>query len=315
MRAAVLREHGATPRVRGVRGPRSRPGRGPGGRPGRGAPPPRPPQGDRHLLHGPAAAAERSWAPTAWAGSPTAAASTSTRPSRPTARWPSATLVPSDALLDVAEGVDDAVAAALGNTGLGRLAVAGVARRAAAGRDRARARRHGRGGQRRGAGRRRRSAPSASSRPTARARACRACSSGAPTRSSRSTRVDDLAAAFREAAGGDVDVTIDMLWGAPASRPCRSPPAARATCRSATWPATTITLPAPRDPVQVARRPRLLRGPPAGRAEGATPTCAWPSTRPTATSPSTWTAGRSTTSRRRGSASAGGRRREDGAGP
>jgi len=125
------------------------------------------------------------------------------------------TLAPTDALLDVAEGADDVVAAALGNTGLaawlslawraelqpgetvlvlgatgsvGSVAVQvaktlGAARVVAA--DRA-----------------------ATPLPRALERGADAV-----------VEIDaggDLAAAFREAAGGDVDVTIDVLWGAPA---------------------------------------------------------------------------------------------------
>ena len=50
-------------------------------------------------------------------------------------------LVPEDALYDIAEGVDDATAAALGNTGLGAWLAVALALGAAARRDRARARR------------------------------------------------------------------------------------------------------------------------------------------------------------------------------
>ncbi len=125
------------------------------------------------------------------------------------------TLVPDDAMLDVAEGVDDAVAAALGNTGLaGWLAVAwrsglepgetvlvlgatgavgSIAVQAAKLLGAGRVVAADRGGDRLG-GLLRRGADAV-------------------------VAVDepgDLAAAIREAAGGEVDVTIDMLWGAPA---------------------------------------------------------------------------------------------------
>jgi NADPH2:quinone reductase len=125
------------------------------------------------------------------------------------------TLVPADAVLEVAEGVDDAVAAALGNTGLaGWLAVAwrsglepgetvlvlgatgavgSIAVQAAKLLGAGRVVAADRGGDRLGdlLGR------------------------GADA----VVEVDgpgDLAAAIREAAGGELDVTIDMLWGAPA---------------------------------------------------------------------------------------------------
>jgi NADPH:quinone reductase-like Zn-dependent oxidoreductase len=124
-------------------------------------------------------------------------------------------LVPAGAVLDVAEGVDDAVAAALGNTGLaGWLAVAwrsglepgetvlvlgatgavgSIAVQAAKLLGAGRVVAADRGGDRLG-GLLRRGADAV-------------------------VEVDgpgDLAAAIREAAGGELDVTIDMLWGAPA---------------------------------------------------------------------------------------------------
>jgi NADPH:quinone reductase-like Zn-dependent oxidoreductase len=125
------------------------------------------------------------------------------------------TLVPSDGLLDVAEGVDDAVAAALGNTALaawlslswraelrpgetvlvlgatgacGGIAVQ-VAKTLGAGRVVA----AGRAGERL-EGLRERGADAVVG----------------------VDRADDLAASFKEAAGGEVDVTIDLLWGEPA---------------------------------------------------------------------------------------------------
>ena len=125
------------------------------------------------------------------------------------------TLVPRDALLDVDEGVDDAQAAALGNTGLaawlaltwrGELregetllvlgatgAVGSVAVQAA---------------KTLGAGR-------VVAADRAGERLPRLLERGADA----IVEVDgagDLATSLREAAGGDVDVTIDMLWGAPA---------------------------------------------------------------------------------------------------
>jgi NADPH:quinone reductase-like Zn-dependent oxidoreductase len=125
------------------------------------------------------------------------------------------TLVPSDVLLDVAEGVDDAVAAALGNTGLAAWlslawraelqrgetvlvlgatgAVGSVAVQVAKTLGAKRVVAADRAGQ----------------------GLAHLLERGADATVEIDT-VDDLAAAFREAAGGDVDVTIDMLWGAPA---------------------------------------------------------------------------------------------------
>ena len=125
------------------------------------------------------------------------------------------TLVPSEALFEVAEGVDDVVAAALGNTGLGAwlaltwraelqrgenvlvLGAAGaagsVAVQAAKALGAARVVAADRAGE----------------------RLPRLLERGADAIVEVDT-ADDLAAAFREATGGDVDVTIDMLWGAPA---------------------------------------------------------------------------------------------------
>jgi NADPH2:quinone reductase len=154
------------------------------------------------------------------------------------------TLVPSDALLEVAQGADDAVAAALGNTGLaawlaltwraelqpgetvlvvgatgsvGRIAVQvaktlGAARVVAA--DRAE--------QDLGQLRER----------------------GADAIVEVDT-TDDLAAAFREAAGGDVDVTIDMLWGAPAVAAMAVAGRGGRHVEVGNMAAETITLPAP----------------------------------------------------------------------
>jgi NADPH:quinone reductase-like Zn-dependent oxidoreductase len=125
------------------------------------------------------------------------------------------TLVPDEALLDVAEGVDDAVAAALGNTGLaawlaltwraglrpgetvlvlgatgavGRIAVQ-VARALGA------------------------------ARVVAADRAGQGLADLIARGADAIVEVDaadDLAAVFRDAAGGEVDVTVDMLWGSPA---------------------------------------------------------------------------------------------------
>jgi NADPH:quinone reductase-like Zn-dependent oxidoreductase len=125
------------------------------------------------------------------------------------------TLVPSDALIDVAEGVDNAVAAALGNTALaawlaltwraelqpgetvlvlgatgacGGMAVQ-VAKVLGAGRVVA----AGRAGE----------------------RLKRLLERGADA-TVEVDATDDLAASFREAARSEVDVTIDTLWGKPA---------------------------------------------------------------------------------------------------
>src|SRR4051812_8851841 len=126
------------------------------------------------------------------------------------------TLVPRDALLDVADGVDDAVAAALGNTGLaawlaltwrGGLqagetvlvlgatgALGGVAVQAA---------------RVLGAGRVVAADLAGTGLAALRERGADAVVELDTT--------DDLAAPFREGAGGDgVDVTIDALWGEPA---------------------------------------------------------------------------------------------------
>jgi NADPH2:quinone reductase len=120
-------------------------------------------------------------------------------------------LVPEDALLPVADGVDDAVAAALGNTGLAAWlaltwraelregervlvlgatgAVGSIAVQAA---------------KLLGAGR-----VVAADRPSE-----RLASTGADAMV-ETEPADTLPDRIREAAQGDVDVTIDMLWGAP----------------------------------------------------------------------------------------------------
>ncbi|MFL5838370.1 MAG: zinc-binding alcohol dehydrogenase family protein [Solirubrobacteraceae bacterium] len=125
------------------------------------------------------------------------------------------TLVPSDALLDVAEGVDDVVAAALGNTGLaawlslawraelqrgetvlilGATGAAGsVAVQVAKTLGAERVVAADRAGD----------------------RLPRLLERGADAIVEVDT-ADDLVASFRDAARGDVDVTIDMLWGVPA---------------------------------------------------------------------------------------------------
>ena len=125
------------------------------------------------------------------------------------------TLVPREALLPVADGVDDEVAAALGNTGLGGWlalewrsglqpgetvlvlgatgAVGGVAVQAA---------------KLLGAGR-----VVAADRPDERLH--RLLDRGADAVVEIDGR-DDLAERIKDAAQGAVDVTIDMLWGAPA---------------------------------------------------------------------------------------------------
>jgi NADPH:quinone reductase-like Zn-dependent oxidoreductase len=125
------------------------------------------------------------------------------------------TVVPADVLVDVPDGVDDSVAAALGNTGLAAYlalawrcglqpgetvlvlgatgAVGTVAVQVA---------------KLLGAGRVVAASP-ASPRLDA------ALDRGADA-TVEIDRADDLAAALRDAAGGDVDVTIDTLWGEPA---------------------------------------------------------------------------------------------------
>ena len=125
------------------------------------------------------------------------------------------TLVPSDALLELAEGVDDVVAAALGNTGLGAWlaltwraqlqrgqtvlvlgatgAAGSVAVQVAKTLGAARVVAADRAGE----------------------RLPRLLERGADAIVEVDT-ADDLAASFREATGGEVDVTIDMLWGTPA---------------------------------------------------------------------------------------------------
>jgi len=154
------------------------------------------------------------------------------------------TLVPSDALLDVAEGVDDAVAAALGNTGLaawlslawraelqrgetvlvlgatgavGRVAVQ-VAKTLGA------------------------------ERVVAADRAGQGLSHLLERGADAIVEIDatdDLAAAFREAAGGDVDVTIDMLWGAPAFAAMSVAAHRGRHVEVGNMASETITLPAP----------------------------------------------------------------------
>jgi NADPH:quinone reductase-like Zn-dependent oxidoreductase len=123
-------------------------------------------------------------------------------------------LVPEDVLFEVADGLDDATAAALGNTGLGawlavawrsRLqpgetvlvlgatgAVGSVAVQAA---------------KLLGAGR-----VVAAARPSERLAALLERGADATVELDG----DDLTAAIKNAAGGDVDVTIDTLWGEPA---------------------------------------------------------------------------------------------------
>jgi NADPH:quinone reductase-like Zn-dependent oxidoreductase len=125
------------------------------------------------------------------------------------------TLVPIEALLEVAEGLDDVAAAALGNTGLGAwlalswraelqpgetvlvLGATGAAGSVAV-----------QAAKSLGAGR-------VVAADRAGERLPRLLERGADA-VVEVDAADDLAASFREAAGGDVDVTIDMLWGAPA---------------------------------------------------------------------------------------------------
>jgi len=119
------------------------------------------------------------------------------------------TLVPSDALLDVAEGVDDAVAAALGNTGL--AAWLSLAWRAELQRGETVLVLGATGAVGRVA------VQVAKTLGAERVVAADRAGQGLSHLLERGAdATDDLAAAFREAAGGDVDVTIDMLWGAPA---------------------------------------------------------------------------------------------------
>jgi NADPH:quinone reductase-like Zn-dependent oxidoreductase len=125
------------------------------------------------------------------------------------------TLVPAEVLVDVPDGVDDSVAAALGNTGLAAYlaltwrsglqagetvlvlgatgAVGTVAVQVA---------------KRLGAGRVVAASPAG---PRLDALLDRGADATVEL-----DRADDLAGALREAAGGDVDVTIDTLWGTPA---------------------------------------------------------------------------------------------------
>jgi NADPH:quinone reductase-like Zn-dependent oxidoreductase len=124
-------------------------------------------------------------------------------------------LVPSDGLLDVAEGVDDSVAAALGNTALAAWlaltwraelqrgetvlvlgatgACGGIAVQVANALGAGRVVAAGRAGERL-EGLRERGADAVA----------------------EVDQAGDLAAELREAAGGEVDVTIDLLWGEPA---------------------------------------------------------------------------------------------------
>jgi len=125
------------------------------------------------------------------------------------------TLVPSDALLDVAEGVDDAVAAALGNTGL--AAWLSLAWRAELQRGETVLVLGATGAVGNVA------VQVAKTLGAERVVAADRAGQGLPHLLERGAdaiveidAADDLAAAFREAAGGDIDVTIDMLWGAPA---------------------------------------------------------------------------------------------------
>ena len=151
------------------------------------------------------------------------------------------TLVPRDALLPVAEGVDDEVAAALGNTGLGGWlalawrsglqpgetvlvlgatgAVGSVAVQAA---------------RLLGAGR-----VIAADLPSERLGRL-----GADAAVEIDGR-DDLAERIRDAAQGDVDVTIDMLWGPPALAAMKAAARFARHVEVGNMAATEITLPAP----------------------------------------------------------------------
>jgi NADPH:quinone reductase-like Zn-dependent oxidoreductase len=151
-------------------------------------------------------------------------------------------LVPEDALIDVPEGIDPAVAAALGNTGLGGWmavswrsglepgetvlvlgatgAVGAVAVQAA---------------KLHGAGRVIAAALADERLPSLR---------GADA-TIAIDEVDDLSEAIREAAGGGVDVTIDTLWGEPALAAMRAANRFARHVEVGQLAATELELPAP----------------------------------------------------------------------
>ena len=153
-------------------------------------------------------------------------------------------LVPAEALLDVADGVEDVVAAALGNTGLGAYlalswrsglrpgetvlvlgatgAVGTVAAQVA---------------KPLGAGR-----VVAAALADERLDALRQRGADATV---ELDRVDDLAQALRDAAGGDVDVIIDTLWGAPAEAAMQAAGRFARHVQVGQLAGTDITLPAP----------------------------------------------------------------------
>jgi NADPH:quinone reductase-like Zn-dependent oxidoreductase len=122
-------------------------------------------------------------------------------------------LVPEEALFDVAEGIDDATAAALGNTGLGAWLALEWRARLAPGETVLVLGATGAVG----------SVAVQAAKLLGAGRVVAAARSDAPWLLERGADaiVDlddggDLTAAFREAAGGAVDVTIDTLWGEPA---------------------------------------------------------------------------------------------------
>ena len=153
-------------------------------------------------------------------------------------------LVPEDALLDVGSGVDDAVAAALGNTGLaawlalawraelrpgetvlvlGALGAVGTIAVQAA--------------KVLGAGR-----VVAVARPSDRLGRLRELGADAVVELGAG---DDLPGAIREAAGGGVDVTIDTLWGEPALAAMQAVNRYARHIQVGQFAGATLTLPAP----------------------------------------------------------------------
>jgi NADPH2:quinone reductase len=153
-------------------------------------------------------------------------------------------LVPEEVLLDVAGGIDDAVAAALGNTGLaawlalawraelqpgetvlvlGALGAVGTIAVQAA--------------KVQGAGR-----VVAAARPSE--RLPRLLELGADAIVELGA-ADDLPAAIREAAGGGVNVTIDTLWGEPAVAAMQAAARHARHVQVGHFAGTTLTLPAP----------------------------------------------------------------------
>jgi NADPH2:quinone reductase len=154
------------------------------------------------------------------------------------------TLVRADGLLDVAEGVDDAVAAALGNTGLAAwLALSSrsdlragetvlvLGATGAVGSVAVQVARH------LGAGR-------VVAAALADERLERLLERGADAVVALDEH-DDPAPALRDAAGGAVDVTIDVLWGEPALAAMRAAAVGARHVQIGQMASTDITLPAP----------------------------------------------------------------------